>query len=210
MAYKPLTAGNDRYDAAAAGLKPTGGETGNRIDGFDGNDTILGSSYDDFIFGGNGNDSLSGRNGDDWIHGGRGNDTLFGDSGNDTLYGDVGDDLLYGGIGIDRLWGGAGSDKYYYSKSDGGIDTINDNKLPTGQPGGGDASIDYLFMKDVKGADIRFLRSGKDLLVTDVLDLRDGVMDTGVKIEDFFLGANYKIENVVGSDNMGYNLQALV
>jgi hypothetical protein len=209
MAYKSLTLNNDYYDAITAGLVPRNGETGNKIAGLSGNDTILGSSYDDFIFGDNGNDYLNGRGGNDWIHGGSGNDTLLGDFGNDKLYGDVGDDLLYGGSGTDTLWGGAGSDNYIYYKSDGGIDTINDNKLPTGEPGGGDGSVDYLFMKDMKGGDIRLLRSGKDLLVTDAFDLRDGVMNIGVKVEDYFLGGNNKIEYIVGSDNIGYNLQYL-
>jgi len=61
------TSGNDRIDA-------TNSTTGVEINGFDGNNTLLGGS---------------------------GNDTLQGDSGNDTLAGGAGDNTLTGGTGAD-------------------------------------------------------------------------------------------------------------
>ena len=66
--------------------------TANKIDGLDGNDTLIGGDLGDVL------------------SGGRGNDALFGMSGNDTLA---------GGTGTDRLEGGWGDDTYLFNKGDG-------------------------------------------------------------------------------------------
>lgn len=92
--------------------------------GFDGNDTITGTSLPDVIFGGggidlidggNGNDSISGEGGADTITGGNGNDTISA-GGNDTsllindIKGNAGNDSILGGGGLDIIEGNDGDD----------------------------------------------------------------------------------------------------
>lgn len=116
-------AGNDLISALNANL----GDSRIRLEGEDGNDTLIGSAGNDTLVGGadvdrikggdgndqleggTGSDSINGENGNDTLLGGDTNDTLLGD-GNDTLGGDAGDDSLRGGIGNDVLNGGAGND----------------------------------------------------------------------------------------------------
>jgi Ca2+-binding RTX toxin-like protein len=62
------------------------------VNGFDGNDTIVG---------GIGADSIRGGTNEDWIAGGGGADTLQGDDGHDTLRGGDGNDVLFGEAGDD-------------------------------------------------------------------------------------------------------------
>ena len=68
--------------------------------GFDGNDSLTGSSYDDVIDGGTGNDKIYGGS----------------NSGDDTIIGGAGDDKLYGGTSSTS---GSGSNTYRFSKGDG-------------------------------------------------------------------------------------------
>lgn len=203
MAQKILDDNSNYY---VSNLVPTGPETANSILGNGGNDTIYGNGYVDFIFGGDGNDILNGMDNDDTLDGDAGNDTLNGGNGDDFLVGNQGSDSLYGGAGYDTVYGGADNDRYVIYKSDGGIDTINDNKTETGQAGYGGGVADYLYFKDVTGANIRFFQSGNDLWVTDVGDIADGFFDTGAVIEDFFLHGAYTIERVYGSDNAYYDI----
>ncbi len=190
-------------------LVPQGSETGNSIVGNALSNTIIGNSFNDFIFGNDGNDTLEGDGGNDVLIGGNGNDLLRGELGNDTLFGEAGDDLLNGGSGTDILYGGTGNDTYFYLKSDGGIDIINDSKSPTGTPGFG-GGTDTLQFGDILGADIRFVPINNDLYITDVFDLQDGFINTGVKIEDFFSGGQNVVEFIIGSDNSGYDLSSFV
>ncbi len=90
-----------------------------RLNGQDGDDTLIGSDQDDALIGSTGADSLLGQNGNDRLDGGDGNDTLDGGLGadtlvgfddNDLLRGDDGADVLIGGLGRDALNGGAGND----------------------------------------------------------------------------------------------------
>ncbi|GJD63598.1 hypothetical protein MPEAHAMD_3768 [Methylobacterium frigidaeris] len=106
----------------------TGGEFGDLIHGFGGDDTVFGLAGDDTLFGDVGNDSVDGGAGDDAVRGffgrdtlrgGAGNDLVSGEqdadwvdggSGNDTVEGGDGDDVLFGGEGNDSLDGGDGAD----------------------------------------------------------------------------------------------------
>jgi Ca2+-binding RTX toxin-like protein len=106
-----------------------------RLEGGDGNDTLLASGYNDQLYGGNGNDELSsasgertgnfslyGDTGDDklWARGNASNDHLYGGSGNDRLSGiSGGGDRLFGGSGNDLLITGSGS-AYNMDTLDGG------------------------------------------------------------------------------------------
>jgi hypothetical protein len=180
-------------------LVPEGAENGNAIYGNGLNNNITGNQYNDTIFGYDGDDYLRGEGGSDTLVAGNGNDILDGRSGNDILFGQDGNDILYGGSGSDILWGGLGNDQYNFQHGTGGIDTINDDKSPTGQTGYGGGS-DSLWMQDVDLYDIYLEPNGNDLWVTDVNDAADGVMDSGIVIEDFFSGGNNVIEYIYGAD----------
>ena len=128
--------GSDRAQISAAGglSIAVGSWTGvERINGFTGNDTIdatganagqtiQGFAGNDSIIGGNARDNLFGGDGDDVMLGGGGNDQLSGGTGVDTLYGGAGNDTLFGNQGADVQDGGEGSDTYMIE----GADVIND------------------------------------------------------------------------------------
>lgn len=225
-----LTSGDDVY---YSDLIPSGGADYNYISGAGGNDYIVGNGYTDIIVGGTGNDTiggeggtdaLNGNDGDDSLFGGDGNDTLNGDDGNDGLYGnddnDVliggdGTDTLHGGTGEDVLHGGDGNDIYVSYFSDGGIDTIAEFAI--GEPaeisyGGG--GTDQLNILDCTGAELYVRQdpnNNDNLIVTSQDDMLDnGVMDSGVKILNFFAGGDHVIEYIVGSDGAYYDLTSYV
>ncbi len=116
-------AGNDLITA----LNAKAGPVRIRIEGGDGNDTLLGGLGGDTLVGGAGTDRLRGGDGNDQLEGGTGADSINGENGNDTLLGgdtndtlagdgadtlggDAGNDSLRGGLGNDLLNGGAGND----------------------------------------------------------------------------------------------------
>ena len=78
--------------------------------GWNGVDTLAGSTGADLLFGQNGDDTLDGLAGNDLLCGGNGDDTLDGGDGADTLAGALGDDRLVGGADADRFSGGPGID----------------------------------------------------------------------------------------------------
>ncbi|RMG00345.1 MAG: hypothetical protein D6741_06980, partial [Planctomycetota bacterium] len=65
------------------------------IDGYGGDDTIIGTGLEDQINGGGGNDSILAGSGNDTVYGDNGADTIFGEAGFDELSGDSGTDALY-------------------------------------------------------------------------------------------------------------------
>ncbi len=98
------SAGNDRVDASAInGLALV-------LNGFAGNDTLIGGANTDSLDGGEGNDQLLGQGGDDTLAGGEGLDTLLGGAGRDSLSGGDGNDRLNGQGGADTITGGLGND----------------------------------------------------------------------------------------------------
>ncbi len=77
-----------------------------------------------------GNDKLLGAESADWLAGKQNNDTLDGGGGDDTLRGGSGADILRGGLGQDVLIGGADGDKFVFtsriSSRPGNADHIRD------------------------------------------------------------------------------------
>ncbi|MGP6086026.1 Hint domain-containing protein [Antarctobacter jejuensis] len=73
------------------------------LQGFLGNDSLIGGDDDDTLMGGSGEDTLDGGIDDDILMGGRDNDTLIGGQGNDTLNGGAGDDDINGGSDRDVI-----------------------------------------------------------------------------------------------------------
>jgi len=157
-------------------LSDAGFGHGTAVYGFDGADTILGTSAaSDTINGGNGDDVITGSSShttsghfdeSDYYMGGAGNDTITGGDGNDHIYGNLfsstagaadGNDVISAGNGNDYVNGNAGNDTI-----DGGLG--NDRLYG----GNGDDSIfgndgnDYL--QGNKGDDTLYGGNGTDVL----------------------------------------------
>lgn len=92
-------------NALANTVRLNGVATGQRVDLFDGTDSLDGSDGGDIADGGTGADTLRGR---------AGNDSLRGDDDADLLDGGAGNDTLAGGGGVDNQTGGAGNDVFRY------------------------------------------------------------------------------------------------
>ena len=73
------------------------------LQGFLGDDTLIGGDDDDTLQGGSGDDLLDGGIDDDLLTGGGDDDTLLGGQGNDTLNGGSGEDSISGGADRDRI-----------------------------------------------------------------------------------------------------------
>ncbi len=89
-----------------------------RLDGFGGDDVLIGRDFDDLVVGGEGHDRVKGAGGNDRVYGGLGDDVVTGDDGDDIVYGDEGDDRAYGGGGADRIVGDDGNDILYGDEGD--------------------------------------------------------------------------------------------
>lgn len=187
------------------------GQTNNVVIMYGGNDTVYGSNVTDQILGGYGNDSLLGNGGNDFLSGEDGNDTLFGGTGNDSLYGGTGNDSLNGQTGIDYLYGGAGNDTYIHNLNSGN-DLINDNQTVTGAVGSGVGLSDTLQFNGVLLKDLHAYTASNnlDLWITSVTDAADGVINDGVLIQNYYLGGDYVIERIAGSDAIPYYLNPQV
>ncbi len=98
-----------------AGDNTLRGEEGNdRLSGAGGNDRLLGNGGADTLLGGDGADTLNGGDGNDEITGGASEndrrDVIFGGNGNDLIDAGYGNDNISGGNGNDTIAGGFGSD----------------------------------------------------------------------------------------------------
>ena len=120
--------------------------------------------------------------GDDVIHGSSAGDTITGQAGNDTLIGHGGNDVIDGGAGNDLLIGATGwnwiydngqrrqernttpqisangNDTYRFGRGD-GQDTVIDGDYTAGN------SDTLRFKEGVAPADVKFIRSGNDLVL---------------------------------------------
>ena len=194
-------------DLRGTGLGP--GETGNGVSLYGGNDTFYGSAYPDIVTGGDGDDILYGFNGDDTLIGGNGNDQIFGGAGSDYLTGGVGADQIWGDAGNDFMRGNTGNDQYVHS-SNTGFDTINEDKNETGATGYG-GGTDTLYL-GFNLADIQYARptGSNDLYFATAADFADGIVNDGVKIENFFISANHRMEYLVTADNYQVDLSFIV
>ena len=107
-----------------------------RVDGGNGDDTIIGSPfYGDSILGGDGKDTITGQGGADTIDGGNGNDSIVGGDGNDSLIGQDGNDTITGDAGNDTISGGNHQDLITGGAGDDSIDAGQNNDTVSGGDG---------------------------------------------------------------------------
>lgn len=172
-----------------------------------GDDTLTGAELGDTLYGGDGNDMLDGRDGNDELRGESGNDRLLGGwTGNNLLIGGGGQDGLWGGADADTLDGGSGNDELYgYIGSDtyvfgfgSGQDMVGDYDATAG-------NLDTVLMADsVVPANVVVTRE-TDNLVLSLGDSTDRIMLT-----NWFIGNDYKIEQVKFTDGTIWGVADLV
>ncbi|CWN11453.1 calcium-binding protein [Neisseria meningitidis] len=178
------TDGSDRLYAYQSGSTLNGGLGDDYLYGADGNDLLNGDAGNDSIYSGNGNDTLNGGEGNDALYGYNGNDALNGGEGNDHLNGEDGNDTLIGGAGNDYLEGGSGSDTYVFGEGF-GQDTVYNYHV--------DKNSDTMHFKGFKAADVHFIRSGSDLVLS-------ASEQDNVRISGFFYGENHRVDTFVFDD----------
>ncbi|MCL5762035.1 calcium-binding protein, partial [Neisseria meningitidis] len=178
------TDGSDRLYAYQSGNTLNGGLGDDYLYGADGDDLLNGDAGNDSIYSGNGNDTLDGGEGNDALYGYNGNDVLNGGEGNDHLNGEDGNDTLIGGAGNDYLEGGSGSDTYVFGEGF-GQDTVYNYHV--------DKNSDTMHFKGFKAADVHFIRSGSDLVLS-------ASEQDNVRISGFFYGENHRVDTFVFDD----------
>lgn len=177
-----------------------------RIQTSNASETILATDQNTYIQGYQGDDTLIGREGDDTLNGGKGNDTITGSQGADRVLGRSGNDLIIGDIDNsnysnesddkDRLFGQSGEDTIYGGRSDDYISGGGHNDIMYGnygndliRGGGGD---DTLYGGD--GSDRLTGNSGADVFVF----TNDDAYETD-RITDFSVG-----EDVIDLSSFGF------
>jgi len=91
---------------------------GNRVQGGNGADTIIGSGNGDILLGGGGNDVINGGGGDDSITGGAGVDQMSGGAGDDQFHIANAADFA----AAEQYDGGSGTDTLYFDQVDARVD----------------------------------------------------------------------------------------
>ena len=138
---------------------------------------FIGSAQADVISAADTNDIVEGLAGDDLLTGRRGDDVLDGGAGND---------ILYGGISGYTPGAGAGNDIYLFARGY-GSDKIYDYDATAG-------NLDTIRLLDLKAADVTIRREGRSFVI-DVNDSSDEI-----RVADWGLGADYRIERVTFAD----------
>ncbi|AKJ94661.1 hypothetical protein TVD_04420 [Thioalkalivibrio versutus] len=144
-------------------LKPAVG--GERVYGFDSDDTLQGSEGNDHLYGGGGHNTLIAGSGNNYLYGGAGNDTLIGGTGNDRLYGQGGDNLLIANAGNNYLYGGSGDNTFVMGS---GTDRLYSNTTTSNDT--------YRFGRG-DGSNTIYERGGSD-----VLELGEGIAEEHVTL----------------------------
>ncbi len=143
------------------------------LEGFGGDDSIIGGSGDSYIYGGDGNDTIDGGDGSDNIYGGSGNDELSGGSGNDNFYIDTSDDVT--NVDGEGWW-----DEVYFDaeNTNAGVNVTytgdNAGSYTLGDASGTFANVemlnttsndDYIDASASIGGELASLRSGNDTFI---------------------------------------------
>ncbi|EJN19086.1 VCBS repeat-containing protein, partial [Pseudomonas sp. GM78] len=224
-------AGNNQLDGGAGNDLLQGGDGNDTLQGGLGNDSLNGDAGNDLLDGGVGNDSMAGGSGDDVyivdqsgdsvseLVGG-GNDTVrasltyslganlenlelagasnLNGTGNalaNSLTGNTGNNLLDGGAGDDALAGRRGSDTYRYGTNYG--NDVIDNS------GGVSTDVDTVQLVGLNSNNVRFVHTGNDLQMVVLANSQT------LTLKNFYLGADYEIDQVRFGNNVVWNTAAL-
>ncbi|WP_158271819.1 S8 family serine peptidase [Methylosinus sporium] len=183
----PVT-GTDSFNAAAATgdnvIDLRAGTSDSLIDG----KTVTVNGNLGKGFGGDGNDVLIANAFGDELDGGRGNDQFFGGAGNDALDGGQGNDILTGGGGYDT----------YEFDAKGGQDVIVNGVATNAGPSG-----ELAMGGGVSLFDLRFMRSGNDLVITVI------GAESRVAVRDWFAGAYAQLTKLTFSDGSQIGASAI-
>jgi Ca2+-binding RTX toxin-like protein len=138
-----------------------------RIDGGDGDDSIISGAGDDIIEGGSGNDFINSGSGNNRVNGGEGNDFIISEEGANEIRGGDGDDRIGGGAGPSRLFGDDGNDNVFGSFADDILSGGSGDDVVSGFTGNdqvfGDDGNDRL--NGDQGNDSLFGGFGNDILI---------------------------------------------
>lgn len=224
-------AGNNLLDGGAGNDLIQGGDGNDTLQGGAGNDSLNGDAGNDLLDGGAGTDSMAGGSGDDIYIVDQSGDSLFelAGGGNDTvraslncilganlenleltgnsnlngtgnalanrLTGNTGNNLLDGGTGDDFLIGRRGNDTYFYGTNYG--NDVIDNS------GGASADVDTVQLVGLNSNNVRFVHTGNDLQMV--------VLATSqtLTLKNFYLGADYEIDQLRFGNNVVWNTAAL-
>ncbi|MBD0682865.1 beta strand repeat-containing protein, partial [Pseudomonas sp. PSB11] len=223
---------SNRLDGGDGNDNLQGGAGNDMLLGGAGTDSLSGGDGNDVLDGGVGNDSMAGGAGDDLYlitqtgdsvseASGEGTDTVrasiaytlganlenleltgtanLAGTGNDLdnrLTGNSGRNTLNGGVGNDWLAGRQGNDTYVYGLNF-GHDVIDNS-------GGLAADVDTLQLTGLNPVDVRFLRSGNDLVM-----LVYSTLDT-LTVKGFYLGADFEIDRVQFANGTLWNRTTLL
>ncbi|HJR31671.1 MAG TPA: cadherin-like domain-containing protein, partial [Pseudomonas sp.] len=193
--------------------------------------TLIGNAGNNLLDGGAGTDSMAGGSGDDTYIVDKSGDSVseLADGGNDTvrvslnyslganlenleltgssnlngignalanrLTGNTGNNLLDGGTGDDFLAGRRGSDTYLYGTNYG--NDVIDNS------GGANADVDTVQLVGLNSNNLSFVHAGNDLQMV--------VLATSqtLTLKNFYLGADYEIDQLRFANNVVWNTAAL-
>lgn len=144
------------------------------LQGFLGNDVLIGGDDDDTLQGGSGNDTLDGGIDDDILMGGNDDDVLIGGQGNDTLNGGSGDDSISGGSDRDVIFVDSAADGIG-DTVDGGSGGFVDQANPEDPP---NQDYDILNLSGVGAQDVDWR------LVNEVADSNGNGLDGTIEFLD--------------------------
>ena len=154
------------------------------LEGTAGNDSLVATVEIDRIEGGDGNDTLLNQGDISVLLGEANRDSLLGSTGDDTLNGGSGNDTLNGGSGSDVLIGGAGSDRFWLVP---GV-TVDSDIISDYQDG-----IDRLVLTDgLSVDDLTISQNGDNTAITETatnqtLAILNGVDANNISQDDFEL-----------------------